>query len=200
MHSPFINREIDRILAVTLLLATLAAGYVFARYVYLERLIEVGHEIELKKKKNAKINSILANEKDIRVKINQQKGNILRNKIFLSGGKAATAITELQNSIKLLVSKNSRARIETIKPYPVLQYDNYSEASLEIRIKDISHQGLLEVLYKIESNSPVLLINELNIKLSQVRYTTLVEEKEKTKKLAVTMVVSGFFREPAGGV
>ena len=38
------------------------------------------------------------------------------------------------------------------------------------------------------------------IKLTQLRYTALVKEKEEPKKLAVTMVVSGFFRESAGEI
>lgn len=200
MHKIFINTGIDRILAIALLLAGLGAGYVFVKYVYLEQLTRLSHDIELKKKKNGKIDSILVREKDIRVKINQRKSNIRRNKIFLTGGKAATAVSELQNKIKQLIAKNSKAKIQTIKPYPVLEYDDYAEASLEIRIKDIGHQGLHRVLYEIENHSPVLLIGELDIKLTQLRYTALVKEKEEPKKLAVTMVVSGFFRESAGEI
>ena len=195
MHKTFINKEIDKILAVMLLLAGLVGGYLLVKHVYLEQMVKLSHEIELQKRKNAKVDSILAGERELRIKINEQKSNIRRNKIFLSGRKSATAVSELQNKIKNLVSKNSKGKIQTIKPYPVLIYDDYSEASLEIRIKDISHQGLHRVLYEIESHSPVLLINELDIKLSQLRYSALVEEKDENKKLAVTMVVSGFFRQ-----
>lgn len=195
MNRTFINKDIDKILAVMLLLAGLVGGYLFVKHVYLDQMVKLSHEIELQKRKNAKVDSILAGERELRIKINEQKSNIRRNKIFLSGRKSATAVSELQNKIKNLVSKNSKGKIQTIKPYPVLIYDDYSEASLEIRIKDISHQGLHRVLYEIESHSPVLLINELDIKLSQLRYSALVEEPDDSKKLAVTMVVSGFFRQ-----
>jgi hypothetical protein len=199
MHSIFITKEIDRILAVVILLGLIAGGFVFFRYAYFEQVVDLHHEIEMKKRKNAKIDSILAREMELRIKINQKKSNIRSNRIFLSSGKSATAISELQNTVKTLISKNSKARIQTIKPFPVLKYDDYSEASLEIRIKDISHQGLQRVLYAIETHSPVLLINELNIKVAQLRYSTLVDENDEQKKMAVTMVVIGHFRELAGG-
>lgn len=199
MHSIFITKEIDRILAVVILLGLIAGGFVFFRYAYFEQVVDLHHDIEMKKRKNAKIDSILAREKELRIKINQKKSNIRSNRIFLSSGKSATAISELQNTVKTLISKNSKARIQTIKPFPVLKYDDYSEASLEIRIKDISHLGLQRVLYAIETHSPVLLINELNIKVAQLRYSTLVDESDEQKKMAVTMVVIGHFRELAGG-
>ena len=200
MHNIFITKEFDRILAVAILLALFASGVAIFRYVYIEQLINLHQDIELKKRKNAKIDSILVRENELRIKINQQKSNIRSNRIFLSGAKSATAISELQNTVKVLIAKNSRAIVQTIKPYPVLKYEDYSEASIEIRVKDIGHQEIQRVLYSVESNSPVLLIKELDIKLTQLRYKALVEEEEEEKKLAVTMVISAFFREAPGSL
>lgn len=200
MHRIFINRQIDGILAVCILLLGLIAGYLSVKHVYLEQLISLNNEIELKKKKNAKINSILANEKGLRIKIQQQKNSNNKNKIFLTSNDSATAASDLQNYLKKLIATYSNAKILTIKPYPVLEHDEYSEASLEIRIKDIGHEGLHNVLYRIENNAPVLLIKELDIKLTQLRFKSVVTSKDKQEKLAVTMVVSGFYRESSGDI
>jgi hypothetical protein len=77
----------------------------------------------------------------------------------------------------------------------VVKYDNYSEASLEIRISGMGHESLQELLYGIESHSPVLIIQELDIKLPQRRYSAMVEPTGEPENLGVTFVVSGFFRE-----
>jgi len=200
MHSPFINSQIDRVLAVSILLVGLIAGYVFIKYVYLEQLINLNHEMELMKKKNAKINSILASEKSLRDKIQQQKNTNNNNKVFLNSEKPPTAASELQNYLKKLIARNSKAKILAIKPYPVLKYDNYSETSLEIRLKDIGHKELYKILFFIESKSPVLLIKELDIKRNQLKYKSIVSSKDNQPKLDVTIVVSGFFRELPGEV
>ncbi|MCP3849232.1 MAG: hypothetical protein GY694_03175, partial [Gammaproteobacteria bacterium] len=99
---------------------------------------------------------------------------------------------------KNLISRQSKARILAIKPYPVTKYDNYSETSLEIRFKDINHRDLHKVLFMIENRSPVLLIKELDIKRDQLKYKTVVDTKDAAAKLNVTMVVSGFYRELPG--
>jgi len=195
MHSPFINSQIDRVLALGILLISLTGGYIFTKYVYLDQLLNFSYEMELMKKKNAKIDSILAEEKDLRDKITQQKYKNDKNKIFLNSNKSSTAASELQNYLKKLIAKNSKAKILAIKPFPIMEYDNYSEASLEIRIKDIVHKELHKVLFMIESKSPVLLIKELDIKRTQLQYKSLVNSKEKQPRLDVIIVVSGFFRE-----
>ncbi len=198
MHSPFINTQIDRILAIGILLAGLGAGYGFIQYVYLEQLHNFNYEIELKKKRNARVDSILASENDLRSKIRQQKNINKKNKIFLNSKKPATAASELQNYLKQLISRQSKAKILAIKPYPVTKFDDYSETSLEIRIKDIDHKDLHKVLFMIENRKPVLLIKELDIKLGQLNLKSFVKSSGAAARLSVTMVVSGFYRELSG--
>ncbi len=200
MHDVFLNKQVDRVLAVGILLAVLAAGYVFVKYVYLEQLAGFDRELELRKKKNAKIDSILADEKELRIKINRQKNVIQRNRIFLTSKNPATAISELQTDVKKLITTRSKGKILAIKPFPVLDHGDYSEASLEIRVKGISHKGLQNVLYMIENKSPVLLIKELDIKSVQRQFTSMVKSEGKPEKLGVSIVVSGFFRESPGEV
>lgn len=200
MHNFFINKQADKILAIAILLALLSAGYFFASHIYLEQLSRLKSEIEFKKKSNAKIDSILAHEKDLKDKIERQRYANKKNVIFLTSSKSTTAASELQNDLKKLIATHSNAKILTIKPYPVVEYEHYSETSLEIRIKDISHEGLHNVLYRIENNAPVLQMKELDIKLTQLRYKSLVEQNSELENLAVTMVVSGFFRTPSGEI
>jgi hypothetical protein len=200
MHKIFISRYIDKALAIGLLLIVLMVGYVFIKYVYLQQLNNLSLEIELKESKNAKVSSILANEKKLRNKISQQKIAINKNKIFLNSNKPVTATSELQNLIKNIIATHSAANILTIKPYPVRKHDDYSETSLEIRIKDIGHKELHKVLYMIESKAPLLFVNELDIRFTQRKYRSTSKSKKRLDRLGVIMVVSGFYRELPGGI
>ena len=200
MYSVFIGKQVDKFLALGLLLTCLTTVYLFAKYVYLDQLEILGSEIELKKKKNAKIDSILVDEKTLRTRIRQQQNLIRKNNIFLNSSDSTAAASELQNYIKKLIATNSKAKIQTIKPFPVFEHGNYSEASLEIRIRDIGHQGLQRILYMIENKSPVLLIKELDIKQTQLHFKSVVKPKDKEEKVSVTVVVSGFYRAKPGEV
>lgn len=195
MHSIFISKQVDRILAVGLLLLVISGAYLLVQHVYLAQIKSLNSEIEFMKKKNAKIDSILSEEEDLDRKIKSRKKLSGKNKIFLVSSKHATAASELQNFLKRVIATHSKGKILTIKPYPVIEHDNYSEASLEIRIRGIGHQGLHKILYQIETNAPILVMKELDIKLNKLTYATLVKSKTEDQQLSVTMVVSGFYRD-----
>ncbi len=198
MHNPVISNAIDRILAIVILLTLLAGGYLLVRYVYLEQLTSLSHELEVLKKKHAKIDSILVSEKELKKQIRELKVRTQKNKLFLNNKNSATAASELQNYIKRLVGTYSKAKISSIKPYPVKTYDDYSETSLEISLLEISHDDLHRLLYNIENNAPVVLVREIEIKLARRKYRPLVKSEVEPTRMGASMVVSSFFREVAG--
>lgn len=194
MHEFYFNQQLDKALAIGILLICLLSGFMFFKYVYINQIAVLIDEIEFTKKKTAKVNSIISNEKKLRQKIKIQKSNIQKNNIFLTNNDPATAASELQNYLKKLVATHSKAKILAIKPYPVLAHDEFFETTLEIRIKDISHKEIQKIIYFIEKRTPVLLLKELDIKRTQLRYKALVNSEKKQINLGLIMVVSGFFR------
>jgi hypothetical protein len=198
MHSPAISSGVDRLLAVLILLVLLAGAYTVVGNFYLEELTALDQELALSKKKHAKIDAILVNEKQLRNQIEQFKGQVQKNRLFLSQDNPATAASELQNHVRKLIGANSKAKISAIKPYPAKVYDNYSETSFEIYLLDVSHSDLYRLLYSIESNVPLVLVRELEITVTRRRYKPLIETEEDPGNMNVTLVVSGFFRGQPG--
>lgn len=189
------NKLAEKFLAVSILLVLfLFAFFIFDKF-YIDHLISAQQQIELKQKKLVKVNSILAKEKELNKLIKQKNIKSQKNRLFLKNNIPSTASSELQNKLKKLIVAQSRARILTIKPYPVVEHDNYSETTLEIRMKDLKHQEIQKILYLIESEMPVLLIKELDIKRTQLRFKSVVKPKSNEEKLEVILVVSGFFKE-----
>ncbi len=197
MNNTYFNSQLDKALAIGILLFVLVAGLVFAKYIYLNQITTFVDEIEFGKKKSAKVNTILADEKNLQRQIHQKKSQFKKDRIFLTNTNPANAASELQNYIKRLIATQSRAKILTIKPYPVLAHDDYYETSLEIRLKGIGHKDIQKILYMIESRSPVLLVKEIDIRRPQLQYKSLVPKETKEINFGVTMVVSGFFRGSA---
>ncbi len=188
------NPLIEKSLAIVLLLFFLMAGYLLFSNIYLNQLFILDTDINLKLKKASKVESILSKEVELKAKISTQKKKLDKNKIFLTNSKPSTASTELQNKIKRLIASKSKAKILTIKPHPFVEFDNYTETSIEIRMKNIGHNGIKNIIYLIENSSPTLIIKELDIKRTQLRYKTLVKSKSSADKLEFILVVSAFFR------
>jgi hypothetical protein len=199
MHSLFENQNVDKIIALTILGMLLLAVYGLWSRVYLDGLVQMESDIELNRKKAGRVSSILAKEAYYQKQIDESKRSYQKKRIFLQSGQASTASSELQNTVKQLINRYSHANILTIKPYPVVRHDDYSEVSVEIRMKDISHAEIQNVLYRIETQLPLILIKELEIVRAQLQYKALVPKTGYQNDLNLTLVVSGFFRTDGGG-
>ena len=184
----------DKALAIFLLLAVVMGAYLLADRVYLSGLDQIKNEIEQKQRKSQKIVSILQKENEINAVIAQRQKSEKKQNIFLVSDKASTASSELQNKLKRLISTYSNAKILTIKPYPAVEHDRYMETSIEVRMRGVKHNELKNILYQVESGFPLLMINRLDIKRSQLRYKPIIKMDNRADKLEVILVVSGFFQ------
>jgi hypothetical protein len=195
MHNLFGNQNVDKIIALTILALLLVISYLLFSNLYLSGLSELKSEIELSRKKTGKVDGILANEKKYQQEINKIKSEYKQSRNFLNSNQPSTASSEVQNKIKRIINSTSRAKIISLKPFPVIQHEGYSEVSVEIRMKDIGHKEIRKMLYAIESQLPLIIIKELDITRTQYSYKSILGAAAKDKNdLNVTLVASGFFR------
>jgi hypothetical protein len=199
MHKTIVNSQVDKVLAVGILLGLLFAITIIVRYFYVGQLTSINHELELIKVKNSRVEQILNKEAELRKKFLQQRQLMSRDKLFLASQSPEAAASELQNGLKRLIARHSRAKVQTIKPIPAVELDNYSEISLEIRVRELSHRGLQNILFQVETHTPVLLIKELDLKRTQLNYKPLIKKAGQVSGLEATFVVSGLFRNRTGG-
>ena len=61
-------------------------------------------------------------------------------------------------------------------------------------MRGVKHNELKNILYQVESGFPLLMINRLDIKRSQLRYKPIIKMDNRADKLEVILVVSGFFQ------
>lgn len=177
-----------------LLVVIAALSLVFNQF-YIQQLVEQKNVLQQSRKKTEKVKMILTQENNLKKQISSFNKTKSKNKAFLTSNSPSTAASELQNVLKRLIATYSNSRILTMKPFPVVEHKDFSEASLEIRIKDIGHNGLKNVLYRIENHAPVMLVKELDIKRTQYRFKSVVKNQIKKDKLEAVIVVSGFYRE-----
>ncbi len=194
MHKLSGNHVIDKTIALSILFLLLITAYFLFDNFYLEGLSEIENEISINRKKSGKVDAILSKEQFYQNKINEIRKEYSKNKIFLQSNQSSSASSEIQNLLKRLINTHSSAKILTIKTFPVVEHEGYSEASIEIRMKSINHAGIQKVLYEIESQLPLIIIKELDIIRTQLQYKSLVPKSGGTNDLNINLVVSGFFQ------
>lgn len=194
MRSLFSNHNVDKVVALSILVLILSMVFVLVKEVYLESFSQVEADIDLNRKKAGRVASILGREDEYQKAIREYQRGKQSKRIFLKANNASTASSELQNSVKRLISRYSKAKIQTIKPYPVVQHDNYSEVVVEIRMRDITHAEMRDMLFQIESQLPLIMVSELEIVRTQLQYKSLVAKKGPKHALNATLVVNAYFR------
>lgn len=195
MHNLFGNHITDKAIALLILFVLLMMGYLVLTNFYVEGLSQIENEISINRKKSGKVDAILSKEKFYQDKINQIRKEYSKNRIFLQSRQPTSASSEIQNTVKRLINTNTRAKILTIKTFPVIQHEGYSEVSVEIRMKDINHSEIQKMLYQIESQLPLIIVNELDVIRTQLQYKALVSKSGDQNDLNITLVVSGYFKD-----
>jgi hypothetical protein len=196
MHSLFGSQNLDKIIAISILVVLLLLSYLLFSNVYLAGLNELESEMEIQSRKTQKVDRILAKEKFYQTEISKFERKYKQSKNFLNSDQPSTALSEIQNKLRSIISRNTRAKILTVKPYPVTSHEGYSEVSVEIRMKGVNHQDLQKMLYLIENELPLIIIKDIDITRASVAYKSILGARSKdASDLSLTFVASSFFRE-----
>ena len=195
MRSLFGNQNLDKAVALSILLLLLLLVYVLFSSFYLDGLREIESETEILRKKTERVDSILAQEKFYQDEIQKVKKKYKQSKNFLNSSQPSTASSEIQNTLKSIISRNTRAKILTVKPFPVVQNDGYSEVSVEIRMKAVNHQEIQKMLYLIENELPLIIIKDIDITRASVAYKSILGQSKDASDMSMTFVASSFFRD-----
>ncbi len=195
MHNLFGSQNLDKIVAVSILVLLLLVSYLMFSNIYLDGLRELESETEMLRKKTQKVDSILAKEEYYQAEIQKIKRKYKQSKNFLNSSQPSTASSEIQNKLKSIISRHTRAKILTVKPFPVVHNDGYSEVSVEIRMKSVNHAEIHKMLYLIENELPLILIKDIDIARTSVAYKSILGQSKDASDMNMTFVASSFFRD-----
>lgn len=196
MHNLFGSQNVDKIIAISILVVLLFLSYLLFSNVYLDGLNELETETQIQIKKTQKVDGILAKEKFYKNEISKIENKYKQSRNFLNSDQPSTASSEIQNKLKTIISRNTSAKILTVKPFPVTSHEGYSEVSVEIRMKSVNHQDIQKMLYMIENELPLIIIKDIDITRAAVAYKSILGSKAKdASDLSVSFVASSFFRE-----
>lgn len=195
MHKLSSSQNLDKVIALSILAVLVLVLLLLFSNVYLDGLSEIDKEAELLRRKTDKVDGILAREKFYQQEIAKVKRQYSQARNFLNSTQPSTASSELQNKLKSIISRNTKAKILTVKPFPVVNSDGYSEVSVEIRMKQASHDDIHKMLYLIEKELPLIIIKDIDIAKTAAAYKSILGKVRDSGDMNMTFVASSFFRD-----
>jgi len=190
-----INRNVQRWLAVGLLAALLllVIGAVFVPAV--NQWLALHEEKDQLAIKLRQYERILAGKADVLKSIDSVKEAIQQQNYFNSQNTEALASAEVQEVIKKAIV-DAGGQLSSTQALPVKSKDNFSLLTVSVRMTGNS-EVLRSVLYRLETSTPLIIIDQLDIRPMRGVRNRLTRQVEQTNELNVNFQAVSFMRKKA---
>lgn len=189
------NRNIQRWLAVGLLAALLliliAAVFVPA----VSKWVELREEKDQLAIKLRQYERILAGKDAVIKNMGSVKEAIQEQNYFNSQNTEALASAEVQEFIKKVIV-DAGGRLSSTQALPVKSKDKFSLLTVSVRMTGNS-EVLRSVLYRLETSTPLIIIDQLDIRPMRGVRNRLTRQIEQTNDLNINFQAVSFMRKKA---
>lgn len=189
------NRNIQRWLAVGLLAALLLILLVAVFVPAVSKWIELREEKDQLAIKLRQYERILAGKDTIVKNMGSVKEAIQEQNYFNSQNTEALASAEVQEFIKKVIV-DAGGRLSSTQALPVKSKDKFSLLTVSVRMTGNS-EVLRSVLYRLETSTPLIIIDQLDIRPMRGVRNRLTRQIEQTNDLNINFQAVSFMRKKA---
>ena len=189
------NRNIQRWLAVGLLAALLLILIVAVFVPAVSKWIELREEKDQLAIKLRQYERILAGKDAVIKNMGSVKEAIQEQNYFNSQNTEALASAEVQEFIKKVIV-DAGGRLSSTQALPVKSKDKFSLLTVSVRMTGNS-EVLRSVLYRLETSTPLIIIDQLDIRPMRGVRNRLTRQIEQTNDLNINFQAVSFMRKKA---
>jgi general secretion pathway protein M len=189
------NRNIQRWLAVGLLAALLLILLVAVFVPAVSKWSELREEKDQLAIKLRQYERILAGKDTIVKNMGSVKEAIQEQNYFNSQNTEALASAEVQEFIKKVIV-DAGGRLSSTQALPVKSKDKFSLLTVSVRMTGNS-EVLRSVLYRLETSTPLIIIDQLDIRPMRGVRNRLTRQIEQTNDLNINFQAVSFMRKKA---
>jgi general secretion pathway protein M len=189
----FATPWISRLAALLLLIVAIVAAYSFILDPIIVGYGETDRQIEEVRDQLARYQRLAAERPALEQQIQQTENERTSDGYYLSGGTDAVAAAGLQDRVNALVGAKG-GLLRSIQPMPGVDVQGFRRITLRVQMT-ATIEVLFETLYALESGTPMLFIENLDIQSRAIRRRsdeTGVEAAPEAPVLAVGFDLSGF--------
>jgi len=180
----------SRLAALLLLVTVTLAAYMFAVEPILSGYSETESEIETARDQLARLERAAAMRPALAKHIEDFEKDRASQGYFLAGSTDALAAAGLQDQVQALVTENGGA-VQSMQSMPGVDEQGLTRITLRVQMTGTT-ETLLDVLYALESGSPILFIDDVD-----VQNRDGIETGSDTDRLTIALALSGYLRKEA---
>lgn len=189
----FATPWISRLAALLLLIVAIVAAYSFILDPIIVGYGETDRQIEEVRDQLARYQRLAAERPALEQQIQQATNERTSDGYYLSGGTDAVAAAGLQDRVNALVGAKG-GLLRSIQPMPGVDEQGFRRITLRVQMT-ATIEVLFETLYALESGTPMLFVDNLDIQSRAIRRRsdeTGAEAAPEAPVLAVGFDLSGF--------
>lgn len=184
---------ISRLAALLLLMVSIAAAYVFLAEPIILGHSEADREIEEVRSQLLHYQRLAASRLALVGQVERSAAAQTSQGYYLSGETDALAAARLQDRVNALVEQMGGS-LRSIQPMPGVDEDGFRRITLRVQMT-ARNEAFFEILYALESGTPLLFVENLDIQSRYIRRRSRqgeLEEVSDAPLLAIGFDLSGY--------
>jgi general secretion pathway protein M len=163
----FTTPWISRLAALLLLVAALGTIYVFVLDPIIAGYSDTDRQIAEVREQLSRYQRLAAQRPALEKLLRQSEAEAATDGYYLNGGTDALAAAGLQDQVNALV-QGKGGTLRSIQPMPGTDEQGFRRITLRVQMT-ATNESLFEVLYSLESGTPILFVENLDIQSRYVR-------------------------------
>ena len=135
---------------------------------------------------------VAAGKQQVVEKLDSSKARLDKNNQFFKSKSYALASADLQQLVKDAI-KQSGGLVTSTQVIPETNEGQFDRVAIRIQLS-ASITALKEILYKVESSRPILIVDNLRIRSSKGVYDRKLRKRVETDVLTITLEVFGYMQ------
>lgn len=187
------NKQMQRWLAVGLLVTAILVACLVVIFPLINKGLELNEEKNNLVFKLQQYERIMARKEAVIESVNTIKEQYQERGLLNSQGTAALASAEVQESIKQAIVE-AGGQLSSTQALPVIDKNEFSRITVSVRMTGNS-EVLRAVLYKIETSSPLIVINQIDIRPMRGVRNRTTRQIDPSNELNINFQAVSFMRK-----
>lgn len=183
--------------AVALLLSTVFAGFGLLAWPLIGKYQFYQVNIEQLQERLQRLNGMLATRELLAARLQQLRQDGAIDAYYLKESSPTLAATELQQKVKQIIEANGGSLAST-QILPAIEEDIFSRVAIQVRLTGDT-ELLQKLVYTLESNPPLLFVNNLQVVGREIRQRSGPGNEIHTRlQLQIQFELAGYMRRSQG--
>ena len=173
--------NLHRLLALALLIIVGYGGYWLINHVWYGKYVYYQNHIEQLQDRQQRYAAIIAAQPELESALQQVKQDSSIERFYLNQTSPNLAATALQQQVKTIAESHG-GRLASTQVLPVSEEGAFNRVAIRVQILVTEVEALQQTLHALESATPLLFIDNVQMRARQVRKRTATQRNQRAQR------------------